>query len=83
MRKLKNTPINTDTIIREKINGISKFSLKKKTPVVFANILNPFGIKKIDQLKSHHSVMLDEAQFRPRIKLQTAPQHEPILVAVT
>ena len=40
IKKLKNTPIRTETIIREMIKGISKLSLKKKTPVVLANILN-------------------------------------------
>ena len=70
-------------MIRLTKKEISKFSLKKNTPVVLAKILKTLIIRNRKTCFLILPYLFKKAQFRPSPKLVAAPNIEPIVVAVT
>ena len=83
MKKLKKIPNRTATKILLTKNEKSKFSLKKKTPVVLAKILKVLIIKNRTICFLIWPCRFENTQFLLRIKLVTAPNIDPSVVAVT
>lgn len=64
-------------------NEISKFSLKKNTPVVLANILNVFMIRNLIICLRIWPCLFKKTQFLLNTKFAMAPKKDPSVVAVT